>query len=203
MEATMKFLIALFSALGLMFLSTVPGLASWVSGNGDDTNDCTFARPCVTFARALAVTTTNGEINCLDAGAGIFNFAQLNINKSVTIDCRGLPLSTQNAGNGEVTIAFDSFAGGDTRKTVRLRGLDLRGLDDGTVGVAITGSATGTTVVIEDCVIDGNFGSAGARGIDDQRTGGGRLIVTNTTIRNNSGAGVSVLPASGSSNIQV
>jgi hypothetical protein len=56
--------------------------------------------------------------------------------------------------------------------------------------------------MIEDCVIDGHAAPPG-RAIDDQRSNGGKLIVTNTTIRNNAGAGISVLPAGGSSNIQV
>jgi hypothetical protein len=42
-----------------------------------------------------------------------------------------------------------------------------------------------------------------ARGVDDARANGGRLIVTNTTVRNLGGGAFSVLPASGSVNIQV
>jgi hypothetical protein len=90
------------------------------------------------------------------------------------------------------------------RKTVRLRNINFSEIDQGTNGIRITvgGVVGGGVVIIEDCVVDGNFASTG-RGIDDARSGGGKLIVTNTTIRDNGGAGVSVLPAGGASNIQV
>jgi hypothetical protein len=96
---------------------------------------------------------------------------------------------------------FDSF--NDTRRTVILRNLGLTGGEQGTNSIQINSTnATGTTVVVDDCLIQGNFLTVG-RGIDDRRAAGGKLIVTNTTIRNNTGAGISVIPASGSANIQV
>jgi hypothetical protein len=136
----------------------------------------------------------------MDAG----NFNAVTITKSITIDCNTVPggVIYNSVDLNGINIDFDSFGPGDVRKTVRLRNLNLNGLDTGSTGVRITGALTGTTVILEDFDIEGNFANSG-RGIDDQRSGGGKLIVTNTTIRNNGGAGVSVLPASGSSNIQV
>ncbi|MCA1614789.1 MAG: right-handed parallel beta-helix repeat-containing protein [Acidobacteria bacterium] len=55
-------------------------------------------------------------------------------------------------------------------------------------------------VFVEDCVLDGSTQSPG-RGIEDVRSGGGKLIVTNTTVRNMSGTGIVVIPASGSTRI--
>jgi hypothetical protein len=61
-------------------------------------------------------------------------------------------------------------------------------------------------VTVEDCVIDGSFGNPG-RGIEDFRTGGGTLTVSNTTVRNMGAAGIVVDPngalAGGSATIKV
>jgi hypothetical protein len=61
---------------------------TWVSGVGDDNNTvngCSRTATCKTFAAAILVTDTNGEINCTDPGG----FGNLTINKSITIDCTG------------------------------------------------------------------------------------------------------------------
>jgi hypothetical protein len=174
---------------------------TWVSGVGDDANPCSRTAPCKTFAGAISKTALNGEINCLDPGG----FGAVTITKSITIDCHEIFASILNASVNGVNIAFDNFtAAGEVRKTVRLRNINFNGVDTGLSGVRITGgtNSANSTVVIEDCLIDGNFGGL-ARGIDDTRSNGGRLIVTNTTIRNLGGGGFSVMPASGSVNIQV
>jgi hypothetical protein len=192
-------------ALALMLSITGPAQAqasrTWVSGVGDDANPCSRTAPCKTFAGAISKTALNGEINCLDPGG----FGAVTITKSITIDCHEIFGSINNASVTGIIVAFDSFtAAGEVRKTVRLRNISLNGVDSGTNGIRILGgvAATGTTVVVDDCLIDGNFAGTG-RGISDERSGGGKLIVTNTTIRDNGGAGVSVIPASGSTNIQV
>ena len=71
----------------------------------------------------------------------------------------------------------------------------------GSLGVKIIGATAGSVVFIEDCLIDGNFGSPG-RGISDERTGGGELTVSNTTVRNMVATGIAVSPASGSTTIK-
>src|SRR5690348_13476035 len=182
-------------ALGVAFaaVSDAQATRTWVSGVGDDANPCSRTAPCKTFAGAISKTALNGEINCLDPGG----FGAVTITKSITIDCHEIFNSINNDGINGINIPFDNFtAVGEVRKTVRLRSLNLNGTNDGTNGVRITGGAgaTGTTVIIEDCVIDGNFAGT-ARGMDDARSGGGKLIVTNTTVRDLGGAGVSVLPA--------
>ncbi len=55
---------------------------TWVSGSGSDSNACTFASPCATFAGALTKTTAGGIITAKDAG----DFGAVTINQSVTID---------------------------------------------------------------------------------------------------------------------
>lgn len=184
----------------VVFSSAQAQVRTWVSGVGDDLNPCSRTAPCKTFSGAISKTGVHGEINCLDPGA----YGAVTITKSIQIDCHEeFAGVTHPAGNG-VAIAFDSFAATDTRKSVRLRNLNLSGVDTGLRGVSITGAAavTGTEVFIEDCRIDGNFGSPG-NGIRDARSGGGLLSISNTTIRNMSGTGISTSPANGAANLKI
>jgi hypothetical protein len=74
-----------------------------------------------------------------------------------------------------------------------LRGLSFNGVDSGIVGIRPTGTNTSTSaVIVENCVIDGNF-SGTARGISDERSGGGELHVINSTIRNNGATGIAII----------
>jgi hypothetical protein len=197
--------LTVFGTMLVPVLATGPAHAqasrTWVSGVGDDANPCSRTAPCKTFAGAISKTALNGEINCLDPGG----FGAVTITKSITIDCHEIFGSILNAGFNAINIPFDNFtAVGETRKSVRLRNLSLNGADSGTTGIRITGAAASANseVFIEDCLIDGNFGG-NARGIDDARSGGGKLFVTNTTVRNNGGSGIVVLPATGSTRIDV
>jgi hypothetical protein len=165
-----------------------------VSGVGDDANPCSRTAPCKTFAGAISKTALNGEINCLDPGG----FGAVTITKSITIDCHEIFASILNSGTNGVNVPFDSFNAGDVRKTVRLRNINFNGVDTGVNGIRITGGAViaAGVVIIEDCLIDGNFGGT-ARGISDERTGGGELYVANTTIRNTGSNGILINPGNG------
>ena len=164
---------------------------TWVSGAGDDANICNRVSPCKTFAGAISKTALNGEINCLDSGA----FGVVTITKSITIDCHDVFSSILYAGTNGINIPFNSFTtAGETRKTVRLRNLNLNGIDSGVVGIRITGgTVTGGSVLIEDCLIDGGT----SNGISDERTGGGELYISNTTVRNVGQTGIVINPAGG------
>jgi len=121
--------------------------------------------------------------------------------ESITIDCHTVFGSILNPGTNGITVNYDAFASTDTQKTVRLRNLNFNGINTDIIGVRIVGSNTsGSAVFIEDCVIDGNFGGT-ARGISDERSGGGELYVTNTTVRNTGSTGIAIVPASGSTAI--
>lgn len=171
--------------------ATQAQVRTWVSGVGDDMNPCSRTAPCKTFAGAISKTGTHGEINCLDPGG----FGAVTITKSIQIDCHEVFAgSAVSAASNGVNIAIDSFAGTDTRRTVRLRNINFAGADTGARGVSITGSTLGVNseVYIEDCLIDGNFGGTGD-GIRDARNGGGLLSVSNTTIRNMAGFGIGVV----------
>lgn len=167
---------------------------TWVSGVGDDVNPCSRTAPCKTFAGAISKTAVNGEINCLDPGG----FGTVTITKSITIDCNETFGSILNSGTNGINIPFNSFGAGDTRKTVRLRNLSFNGANTGVVGIRITGGAViaAGVVLIENCLVDGNFGGS-ARGITDERTGGGELYITNTTVRNTGATGIVINPGAG------
>jgi hypothetical protein len=181
-----------------VLLQTAPAHAqafrTFVSGVGDDANPCSRTAPCKTFAGAISKTQVNGEINCLDPGG----FGALTITKSITVDCHEVFASILNAGTNGINVAFDSFGANDVRKTVRLRNINFNGVDTGINGIRITGGGviTAGVVIIEDCLIDGNFAGA-ARGISDERVGGGELYVSNTTVRNTGQIGILVVPAGG------
>ncbi len=190
-EPTIRLLLLICFAVAFATAAQAQATRTWVSGVGDDQNPCSRTAPCKTFAGAISKTATNGEINCLDPGG----FGGVTITKSIQIDCHEIFASTAvGAGTNGVNIALDSFAGTDTRRTVRLRNLNFSGADVGARGVSITGSTLGVNseVFVEDCMIDGNFGGTG-NGIRDARNGGGLLVVSNTTIRNMSGDGVAVI----------
>jgi hypothetical protein len=196
----MKYLTRWLTLLGAACLLSVLATSAyaqsrtWVSGVGDDVNPCSRTAPCKTFAGAISKTAVNGEINCLDPGG----FGAVTITKSITIDCHEIFASVLHTGINGIII---SLAAGDVRKTVRLRNINFNGVDTGLVGIKITGSAAGSAVFIEDCLIDGNFGSPG-RGISDERTGGGELSISHTTVRNMGAAGIAVAPASGATIIR-
>jgi hypothetical protein len=200
---------ALTCAVFIAALSTAAqaqATRTWVSGLGTDANPCSLTAPCKTFAGAMSKTAVHGEISVLDPGG----YGAVTVTKSVTIEGSqgagfGSMLFSQSTG---VLINFDSFAAvGETQKSVRLRNLNLNGsggadpLKFGLRGIRILGAASsGSEVFVEDCVIDGATQSPG-RGIVDERSGGGRLVVTNTTVRNMSGTGIVVIPVSGATRI--
>jgi Right handed beta helix region len=151
---------------------------TWVSGTGDDANPCSRTAPCKTFAGAIAKTAAKGEINCLDPGA----FGTVTIAKSITIDCHEVFASVLNAEANGILVSTD------TAPFVRIRNINVNGQNTGAIGYRIIGSTANTTVIIEDCLVNGQTG----RGISDERTKGGKLVVTNCTIRDITGVGIGV-----------
>src|ERR1044072_1240057 len=165
---------------------------TWVSGVGDDVNPCSRTAPCKTFAGAISKTFTGGEINILDAGG----FGALTISKSITVDVLGAMAGVFHTGgiNG-FKITFDSFVAGDTRKMVNIRNVTIQGggaATTGARGIRINGGAVnaGRFVRVENCSSEGISTSPG-RAIEDARTNGGKLFVSNTSFNNLSGTAIS------------
>src|SRR5436190_898911 len=109
------------SLLGMLFLllNAAPVQAqltqTWVSGVGDNNNPCTRTAPCGSFDGAISKTIAGGVVNCLDPGG----FGQVEITKSITIDCTG----TYAVFQGGIAITINALA----TDTVILRGLDIEG----------------------------------------------------------------------------
>ena len=160
---------------------------TWVSGVGDDANPGSRTAPCKTFAGAISKTANPGEIDCLDPGG----FGAITITKSVTLDGSGTFGSILASATTGVIINGAGI-------NVTLRGLSISGVGaaPGLTGVRIVNAAS---VHIINCIISGFTGAPG-RGVDDQRTGGGRLYVVNTVVHDNT-IGIQIKPSSGASAI--
>jgi hypothetical protein len=187
-----KTLYSVVAAAGLLVASQIPGHAqatrTWVSGVGDDVNPCSRTAPCKTFAGAISKTAMNGEINCLDPGG----FGAVTITKSITIDCHEIFGSILNSLVNGIVINIINAA--DPLKTVRLRNLIINGPGNNTrSGIRGINILAASAVFVEDMMIANQVGE----GILDQRTAGGFLFVNNTTVHDNGGAGIKILPASG------
>jgi len=164
-----------------------------VSGIGDDMNPCSRTAPCKTFASAITKTAVGGEISVLDPGG----YGAVTITQSITIN--GTPGagygSISAAGNTGITINITDPA--DAKRTVRLNWLDIIGYGSGLQGIKIANTnLAGVSVVVENTTLDGFTG----RGISDERVSGGKLVVSNTTVRHTvdsairiAGAGISAL----------
>jgi hypothetical protein len=160
---------------------------TWVSGVGDDANPGSRTAPCKTFAGAISKTDPGGEIDVIDPGA----FGAVTITKSVTIDATGNFASILASGTTGIIINAAGI-------NVIIRGVQINGAGGGITGIRIIAA---NRVHIQDCVIFGCTGGV-AIGINDVRTTGGKLFITNTTVRENGQTGVQILPASGSTAIQ-
>ena len=156
---------------------------TWVSGVGNDADPCSRTAPCKTFAGAISKTATNGFINCLDPAG----YGAVTITKSITIDCHET-LGSALVGEGGTGIIINIVPGDpkDTLRTVRLRNIDVAGINLGTTGISILSAAA---VIMEDMSITGMV----KQGIADMRTEGGTtLAIKNSIVANNAGPGIAV-----------
>jgi hypothetical protein len=165
---------------------------TWVSGVGDDMSpSCSRTAPCKTFAAAISLTDTNGEINCIDPGG----FGTLTITKSITIDCSGTFGGIVVAGANGITINLTATP--DPLKSVVLRGLNINGAGSaGQAGLRGVSILSATLVTLDNVVIS-NFTQ---QGVADVRTVPGKLFIKNSVIRNNAGVGI-VVAATGGTNM--
>jgi hypothetical protein len=176
-------------------LASAPAYAdatrTWVSGVGDDNNTvngCSRTATCKTFAAAISVTETNGEINCTDPGG----FGTLTITKSITIDCTGTFGSI--LANGVNGITINLTATPDPLKSVVLRGISINGAGSaGQAGLKGVSILSATLVTLDNVVVQ-NFAQ---QGVADTRSAPGRLFIKNSVIRNNAGVGIQAAGTTG------
>jgi hypothetical protein len=133
---------------------------------------------------AVTVTTSGGQVNCLNSPYGIventFNVIQLNA--AVTIDCPGVVES----GTGAPQLRLEG-----SNNVVKILNLTISGANGGSTPISFTG---GGTLILENCVLENFSGTA----LDIEPTGAVNLVIKNSRISNNAG-GVLLKPAAGGS----
>ena len=170
------------ATLGLFLLVLSPAFAqatrTWVSGVGDDANPGSRTAPCKTFAGAISITATGGEINCLDAGG----YGALTIVKSITIDGSGTHGSILNALTTGIIVKGDDIV-------VTLRNLSIQGAGKGGTGIKFV---NGAVLNVENCVISNQTG----QGIEIVPGSNARVFIKDTIIRGNDpkGGGIRIAP---------
>ena len=154
---------------------------TFVSSTGVDTNPCTTAAPCATFAVAYAAAAVNGIVAALDPG----KYGPLTVNSSVTIDGNGWAAITSPANGSGLVVAAGAGS-------VVLRGITVDGAAaTGTQGILYL---TGASLTIDGCVVRNMKAGGLIVGTSAEST----LTVTNSAFENN-GAGVQIQPSSGGS----
>jgi hypothetical protein len=162
---------------------------TFVSGVGDDANNCRRVTPCKTFAGALTKTNPGGEIDVLDTGG----FGSFTIDKAVTIDGGGVVASA--LATGTVTGVIVNAG---TNDVVILRHLSITAMlaqgQSGNSGIKVVAARA---VYVIECLIK-NFS---INGIDFEPANGGALFVRDSIIINNgtqdAHAGIIIKSASG------
>jgi hypothetical protein len=163
-------------------LSAVPAQAqnarSFVSGHGLDSNACTLAAPCRTFAVAYTHTNAGGEIDVLDTAG----YGPLIIDKAISIVNDGAIASVlvPSGGTGITIIAGASDA-------VSLRGLTIEGAGVGSAGIVFN---TGGSLTVQRSFIR-HFNGDGIRFLPNASS---KLVVSNTLVADNHNAGIRVEP---------
>jgi hypothetical protein len=167
-------LAALVATAGL-----VPGIASaaqrtFVASYGNDANLCTRALPCRTFAAAIGLTDSGGEVIALDSAG----FGPVTIAQSVSLIAPSGVYAGITALAGQDGVSVN---GAGVR--VALRGLHVNGLAGSDNGVQFV---QGAALEIDRCTISG-FDHAGVRVY-----GGGEIYVNESTVRANGGSAIHV-----------
>jgi hypothetical protein len=133
-------------AIGVLAVALGTGTAhaasqrTFVSGLGVDTNPCSLAAPCRTFAGALVNTLPGGEIYVLDSAG----YGSVTINQAVSIvNQTSTAAATAFSGNA-ITINA-----GPTDK-VLLRGLTIVGANTASNGIVFI---SGGSLSVEDCSV--------------------------------------------------
>jgi hypothetical protein len=151
---------------------------TFVSSSGSDADNCgTPATACANFGAAQNRTTEGGTITCVNPG---FYGGGFPITKSLTIDCLA-------GGGGAHSLWLTINAPG---KTVRLRNLAMNGAS--AVGPLLDIVAAGS-VHLENVLVTGSTNLA----IHDHRAGPAKLVISNSSIVGNAGAGIVIAPSSG------
>ncbi len=148
---------------------------TYVSRGGSDANNCDLPTPCLTMGRAVQQTTSGGIASCLDSN----DYTQtVTIDKSMTVDCASVP----------GTSAAGPFIINTPGVKVTIKNVVI--FVNGSPGISFT---DGASLVVENCFIRNN-----PVGISFAPTAvGAKLVVTDTLIKDNTGAGILVQASTG------
>jgi hypothetical protein len=177
-------LVVMFAALPAAEPARALDNVTFVKSTGGSSG-CTLDAPCRSLQAAHDVTSAGGEIHCLDSG-----FVNgLLITKSITIDCAGQATLTSG-----ITVEGSGIV-------VTIRNLILSGSSGDTFGINFD---DGAALLVENCVIESYNAASSDAGIKFQPGApGARLVVIDTTVRNNgsgsTGGGIVVHPQPGGS----
>ncbi|HMK27945.1 MAG TPA: right-handed parallel beta-helix repeat-containing protein [Chitinophagaceae bacterium] len=173
-------LVICISATGMIAMAQAT--RTWVSGVGDDVNPCSRTAPCKTLAGAISKTATGGEINILDPGG----FGAVTITKSITIDGAGITGSIlSSATNGIIVNAPGALV------TIRNFSINGAGTTLGINGIRVIAVKK---LNVENCFLSNFSGN----GIDFNSTTAAEIMISNTTIQNAGGVGISIVGPSSS-----
>ena len=167
-------------ALSLPASAIASAQRTFVASNGADSNACSIAAPCRSFAAAIAHANAGGEVIVLDSAG----YGAVTITGPISIIAPAGVYAGISVFTGENGVTINAGA----TDTVILRGLSInnQGGDDG-VYVNMAG-----TVQIESCVINGMV-----NGIWFVPSIATKLIVMDTTVRNSTASGLVALPGLG------
>jgi hypothetical protein len=188
---------ATLMALVFTFTAQAQNSRSFVATNGNDTNNCSASAYCRTFAKALAVTNSGGEVVVVNSGG----YGPFTISQPVTISAVGIDASiTATSGDaiyidttGDVTITglHVMGSGGPVAGiyahqvgVLRLYNIQIQGFID--FGIAAT---NGDEVAVYDSRINDNGEGIEADGVQTQ------VYVHNTGFDHNMIGVLSVLGA--------
>jgi hypothetical protein len=157
-----------------MALTTAASSQTWVSNTGSDSNPCTIAAPCRTFARAVTVTPAWGQLSVLNPG----DYGSVTITQAIRIDGGGFATNVATAGNNGITV--NTPAG----SVVQLHNLSIHGATGGDTGIVFSGSGG---LDIDNVQITGFY-----YGILSGSTSQ-NLVVKDTTIENIASTGIYIV----------
>ena len=174
-------------AIGLALAAALPTASangqnarSFVSGQGSDSDNCTLAAPCRTFAVAITRTNAGGEILALNPAG----YGPVTIDKSISI-VSGPSVAGVNILSAGTVITINALA----TDNVSLRGLTIDGLGIATNGIVFN---SGKSLTVDNCVIRNNTNN----GIAFVPNASSKLVMSDTFIANNTGGnGIAVVPS--------
>jgi len=162
-------------------------LRTFVSGFGNDSNtatNCSHAQPCRTFAMAVTVTSSGGEIEALDPAG----YGPVTITGPLTLI--GLPGAAINAPSGGNGITINAQAS----DVVHVQGLLIDGGGIGSNGIVLN---TGGSLTVTNCVVQ----NLTAHGVAITPTSGTTTAIISNTFSLNNGANGIIIGATGSANV--